>query len=82
MVWFFARDGARVRLETSFDQTTGDYVLTIDWPGRAIETERYDDVDSFRARLATLEDQLASERWMQLASPQFLSQGWRGPFTH
>lgn len=82
MVWFFARDQSQLRLETRFDDATREYVLEIAWPDRPPETERFHDVDGFRARVTILEDQLAAERWTQVGSPEILPSGWRGPVSH
>jgi hypothetical protein len=82
MVWFFSRAGARIRLETRYDNNTREYVLDIVWPDRAPETQRFRNVDDFQARLTSLEDKLHTEQWVQAGSPELLRDGWRGPMSN
>jgi len=82
MVFFFSRGGAKVRLETRFDNATREYVLDIVWPDRASEVERFHNTDEFQARLTVLEEQLAADHWTQVGSPELLPSGWRGPMSH
>ena len=82
MVWFFARGQSQVRLETRFDDAAKEYVLDVAWPDRPPETERFRDLEAFRARVIILEDQLAAEHWTQVGSPEILPRGWRGPIPN
>lgn len=77
MLWFFERRGETVRLETSYDNNTAEFVLVIEWPGRPSVTERFPDADSFTARVRDLEQSLSAERWTQVGSPMILPTGWK-----
>ena len=79
MVWFYRNTDGELRIETRFNETTGEYVLDLAWPGRPPATERFDNEDAFRARTIALEHQLENERWTQVGTPQILPHGWRGP---
>ena len=82
MVWFFARGQSQVRLETRYDNASREYVLEVAWPDRPSETERFGDLEAFRARVVILEEQLAAEHWAQVGSPEILPHGWRGPISN
>jgi hypothetical protein len=81
MLWFFARGQQAIRIETRYDAGTKEYVLDIDWADRPPDTERFGDVEAFRARVIALERQLKDEAWMQVGRPEILPPVWRGPFT-
>ena len=82
MVWFYARDGGALRIETRFDAKTNEYVLDVTWPGRPTESERFTDVEQFRVRTIALEHQLDGENWTKVGGPQILPHGWRGDTVH
>ena len=82
MVWFYSRANDALRIETRFEEATNEYVLDVTWPGRPTETERFRDVEAFRARVLVLEARLDAERWKQVGGPQILPHGWRGVITH
>ena len=79
MVWFYRNTDGELRIETRFNETTGEYVLDIAWPGRPPAIERFDNEAAFRARTIALERQLEREHWTQIGSPEILPHGWRGP---
>ena len=82
MIWLFERGDDVVRLETRFENATGEYVVVIAWAAREAETERFSDYDTFHARILALETQLDAEHWAQAGSPTILPRGWRGPIPH
>ena len=82
MVWFFARANEAVRVETRFDNATGEYVLEIDWASKPLQIERFRDHAAFEDRVAGIETRLRSESWAQVGGPEILPGGWRGPFTN
>jgi hypothetical protein len=79
MIWLFQRDDRVVRLETSFDNTTEEYVVVIAWVERPLVTERFQDFGQFHARILALEHQLGADHWTQVGPPMFIPDGWRGP---
>jgi hypothetical protein len=79
MIWFFQRAGAEMRVVTRFDQTSGEYVVEVAWPGRDTAIERYTDYDAFNQRVQRLHKELMESRWIQHGTPAIISDGWRGP---
>jgi hypothetical protein len=79
MVWFYRNGKGELRIETRFNDHTGEYVLDLAWPGQPMVTERFTDEQAFRARTIALEQQLDAEHWKQVGSPEILPHGWRGP---
>jgi hypothetical protein len=79
VIWFFQRNSQMLRLETRFDQAANEYVLVIGWDDRPEETERFRDLEPFRARVIELEGQLKAENWHQRGAPTIIPDGWRGP---
>jgi hypothetical protein len=77
MVWFFTRGGEKLKAETRFDNTTREYVLTLEWPDGRFETERYPTTAAFQQRLENLKEQLDTDRWNQEGPPMLLPDGWR-----
>jgi hypothetical protein len=77
MVWFFTRGPEKLKAETRFDNTTREYVLTLEWPDGRSQTERFPDTAAFQRRLDTLKQQLDAERWNQEGAPMLLPDGWR-----
>jgi hypothetical protein len=68
-----------MRVVTRFDQTTSDYIVEVEWPGRDRTIERYVDYDAFNRRVQRLHTELLESRWIQDGGPAFISDGWRGP---
>lgn len=79
MIWFFHRAGAEMRVVTRFDQTSGEYVVEVEWPGRDKVLERYTDYDAFNQRVQRLHMELIESRWTQHGTPAIITDGWRGP---
>ena len=52
MIWFFARDGEELRVETRYDSDAAEYLLVVCWPD-GDQHERFVDVSEFRSRLVT-----------------------------
>jgi hypothetical protein len=82
MIWLFERGDEVLRLETRVDNASGEYVLVSTWSDSATRIERFRDHGEYQARILALEAQLAADRWMQVGSPQILSDGWRGPMAN
>lgn len=68
-----------MRVVTRVDQTSGDYVVEVEWPDRDKTIERYADHEAFSQRVQRLHMELLESRWMQDGTPSFISDGWRGP---
>jgi len=64
MLWFFSKGHARLRVLTSLDTATGEYVVEVAWPGREPETHRFVDEDRCSAYLSRLEEDLEGEHWI------------------
>ena len=75
MLWVYTRGLDNLRIETSFDNTTNEYVLT-STRGPHQESERFNDADAFRVRLEALEYEIAGNQWTQVGDPIFLRDGW------
>jgi hypothetical protein len=64
MLWFFSKGHARLRVLTSLDADTGEYLVEIDWPHRESEVHRFPDEDMCSEYLASLEGELESGHWI------------------
>jgi hypothetical protein len=76
MVWLWARNEQRLRLETRYDNDALEFVMTVEWPDGTRNVERFAGVTAFRARLVEMERLLESERWMHDGPPVILTSGW------
>ena len=76
MIWFYSRDQDSLRLETRYDNDTLEYVGILTHPDGKQETKRFATVDTFRAWLVTLEEELAADQWTASAAPHVLPDGW------
>jgi len=76
MLWYFQRGLEDLRLETHYDDTTDEYLLTVHGPTGEI-VERFTDVFSFRTRLQTLENELAADQWKRVGPPVLMKDGWK-----
>jgi hypothetical protein len=76
MVWLFERDEESLKLETSYDNDTREYVVIARYPDGREETERFTDQEEYRLRLVALENHLETERWRRLGPPIFSVDGW------
>jgi hypothetical protein len=76
MLWFYIRDRETLRLETSYDNDTREYVGIVTRPDGRQETNRFASADPFRAWLVTLEQNLTAEQWNPDGSPHILPDGW------
>jgi hypothetical protein len=82
MIWFFRRGDETVKLETSLDNKTQEYVLVIRWAERPAETERFQTLEAFDTRVRQLDQQLMTEHYAQVGGPAILADGWKGSFSH
>ena len=76
MLWVFERDEDRLRLETTYDDTTANFVLIIRRSEADAQVERFPDAATFRRRLEVLERQLEGDHWTQ-TSVTLLRDGWK-----
>ena len=76
MIWFYERNTESLRIETRYDNERLEYVIVVHEVDRAPQTERFTDVEVFRARLVALERRIESERWKPKGSPIILPDGW------
>jgi hypothetical protein len=77
MIWFFARDGQDVRIETRYDNKASEYVLVVHWPDGSTQTDRFSSESQFRSRVLELQKHIESEGWRSVGSPQIIRDGWR-----
>ena len=77
MIWLYERDDEALRLETRFDNATGEFVLIQQRPGDKPVTERFNSEDVFRTRLKALSAALDEERWHRKGPPLLLNDGWK-----
>jgi hypothetical protein len=75
MVWFYQRGGESLRLETRYED--GLYVLVSSRADDSEHIERFDNQETFRVRLAALEQELQDTRWAAIGPPMLLKDGWR-----
>ena len=64
MLWFFSKGDARLRVLTSLDAATGEYIVELSWPDRAPEIRRFPTEDSCSAYLSHLERELERAQWI------------------
>lgn len=76
MLWVYSRGLDNLRIETSFENATNEYVLT-STRGPDRESERFHDAQAFRVRLEALECEIAGNQWTQVGGPIFLRDGWK-----
>jgi len=76
MVWFWSRSGQELHLETTFDNETSEFVLTMVWSDGRRETERFTNLEEFRVRLVATEERLQAERWKNSGPPLFVPEGF------
>ena len=75
MIWIFERADEMLRLETRYDNRSGEFLLIIH-RARGSQVERFKNTITFRERLEVLETQLAAEQWTA-HGPTFLHDGWK-----
>ena len=76
MLWFFDGDEGQCEVETRYDNGTSEYVLIVRWPDGHANEQRCPDLDTFRARILALNDDLKSKNWRNTGSPIVLPDGW------
>ena len=76
MLWFYARNGDSMQLETRYDNDTLEYVGILTHPDGHQEVQRFATGDDFTAWLTTLEASLTAGQWTLTGSPQILPDGW------
>jgi hypothetical protein len=77
MLWTYTRGLDDIRVETSVDQGTNEYILVVRRSAKESSIERFPDASSFRVRLEALEQELANEQWRQVGPPVLLKDGWK-----
>ena len=63
MIWFFDRDGQRLRYEISRDRTIGRYRLIITRPGGSESVEEVDEPSQLIERSVELMNSLRGDGW-------------------
>ena len=64
MIWFFERGTNEfLRIETSFDDVAGLYVLRALMPNGTEQVETFSDADACQGRLEVLDQQLRADHW-------------------
>jgi hypothetical protein len=64
MLWFFTKGQARLRVLTSLDAVSGEYLVEVAWPNRETEIHRFADEDACSVYLSRLEEELDGEHWI------------------
>jgi hypothetical protein len=77
MLWIYQRGGDVLRIETSFDNATNEYLLIIKRGQDDKRFERFKDAVSFQVRLESLENEIVQGYWKQVGDPIVLRDGWR-----
>jgi hypothetical protein len=77
MIWLFERGQEDLRIETQYDNVSGEYLLTLRHPDASYTVERFPNTQMLEARLETLEDVLVSDRWSSRNPQQRLKDTWR-----
>jgi hypothetical protein len=76
MIWFYERADQSLRLDTTYDNDTCEYVVVVHHPDGRQQTERFLDADACRLWLVTFENGLDGEHWVRHGPPTFLPEGW------
>ena len=76
MIWFYERNKESIRIETRFDNDRHEYVIVVHEADGERRTERFADIEVFRARLLALEQRFEAERWKPTGTPIILPDGW------
>ena len=77
MIWLYERNTETLRLETRFDNATGEFVLIQHQPSGARVTERFRTEEEFGARLRALSASLDEQHWQHKGPPMILDDGWK-----
>jgi len=77
MLWLYERGLEDLRIETSFDNATNEYVLTLGRGQHNETTERFLDNESFGKRIEALQEELERDRWTPAGPPIVLKDGWK-----
>jgi hypothetical protein len=72
MIWFWSREDEKLRLEMRYDSDLSEFVVVVEHPDGRRGTERFDNMDAFRARLVELEESLEAQDWKQSGIPQLV----------
>jgi hypothetical protein len=77
MVWFWTRDKDELEVETRYDNETSEFIVSVVWrnDGRR-DTERFKDIEAFRARLVLLERQLEAKNSQNSGPPLLIPEGF------
>ena len=77
MIWFYERDDDAVWIETTFDDETREYMISVSTVGGPARLERFQDLQEFDRRLAMLHQQFAANQWKQVPRAA-TAVPWRG----
>lgn len=76
MIFFFERDDESLRLETQYDEKSGEYVVEINYADGQKRVERFKDMEAFRVWIETFDRELSFEHWVSRSGPIILPYGW------
>ena len=77
MLWIYQRGVEDLRIETSFDNATHEYLLVVFRGSDKTTSERFKDAAAFQLRLEALESDMANGNWRRLGDPIILPNGWK-----
>jgi len=75
MLWFFEREDQSLRLESTYDNKTAEFVVSVQWPDGREQTERFAELEACRAWLLAFDNAIEAERWKP-NGPIVLPYGW------
>ena len=77
MLWLYERGLEDLRIETSFDNATKEYVLILRRGLENESTERFGDSVAFGDRIEALQRELTRDHWTPAGPPLLLKDGWK-----
>jgi hypothetical protein len=72
MIWLYERSGATLRVETSYDNDTSEYVVKFTDAIIGPTVERFNDRGAYERRLVMLETDLENGEWHLSGTPQIV----------
>lgn len=76
MIWLYERKGTVLRVETTYDNATKEYVLQLTDPGLGPRVERFSDGAAYRHRLEALDTEIRTGEWHLSGTPQIDPEGF------
>src|SRR5678809_1075701 len=69
MLWLFKRGEESLRLRTTYDNDTRQFVATVLWSHGTLDEKRFTTLAAFRAWLKAFETALEEEKWKCVSHP-------------